>query len=111
VYIVVHDPAAFLYWTGHLASAKDWGEGWGASSQDTRTSMGWRKRRCGLDLYIAPDAIEPRLKSRLDLGQYSLNEERAPSRGRLPPPRSVSRQSYSLPHTHALHGNDDPASR
>lgn len=58
--VVVHDPAAFLIWTGHLATAKDWGEGRGASSQDTRMSMEVAVSGVAdATLYVAPDAIEP----------------------------------------------------
>jgi hypothetical protein len=58
--VVVRDPAAFLIWTAHVASGQDWGEGRGASSQDTRTSMEVAVSGVGdATLNIAPDAIEP----------------------------------------------------
>lgn len=58
--VVVRGPAAFLIWTAHAASAQDWGEGRGASSTNTRTSMEVAVSGVGdATLNIAPDAIEP----------------------------------------------------
>jgi hypothetical protein len=34
VNVIAHAPAVYLVWAGHLASAGDWGEGRGASSQE-----------------------------------------------------------------------------
>ena len=37
--VVAHEADVYLIWAGHLASAVDWGEGRGASSQDAPLFM------------------------------------------------------------------------
>jgi len=60
VSVTAHDSAVFLIWAGHLASAADWGEGRGASSQgvglfsEASVDGGAQAR-----LEIAPDAVAP----------------------------------------------------
>jgi hypothetical protein len=57
---VAHGPDVFLVWAGHLASARDWGEGRGASAQDAAASMEVAvKGLAEAEVGIAPDAVEP----------------------------------------------------
>lgn len=60
VSVTAHDSAVFLIWAGHLASAADWGEGRGASSQEVGLfSEASVDSGAPARLEIAPEAVAP----------------------------------------------------